>query len=109
MGVDPWIYYGHYRWSGLGIVAHEFGHHWGSHDSAWANDSYGFQPMIADLFFYMQRHKDMPYIDPNVNKLHFAKPDQLYGSVNTGMVARQPGTTPLNKIDHYFANNPLTQ
>jgi hypothetical protein len=57
----------------------------------------------------MQRHKDMPYIDPNVNKLHLAKPDQLYGGVNTGMVARQPGTTPLNKIDHYFANNPLTQ
>lgn len=109
LGVDPWIYYGHYRWSGLGIVAHEFGHHFGSHDSAWANDSYGFQPMIADLFFYMQRHKDMPYIDPNVNKLHLAKPDQLYGSVNTSMVARQPGTTPLNKIDHYFANNPLTQ
>ena len=107
LGVDPWIYYGHYRWSGLGIVAHEFGHHWGNHSSAWSNGNYGFQPMIGDLHFYMQHQNDLPYLDPNANKLHLANAADLYGSVSANIVNKAPNSSPWNKIDQYFADYPL--
>ena len=107
LGVDPWIYYGHYRWSGLGIVAHEFGHHWGNHSSAWSNGSYGFQPMIGDLHFYLQHQNDLPYLDPNVNKLHLANPVDLYAEVSANIVGKAPNSSPWNKIDQYFADYPL--
>ncbi len=29
LGVDTWIFYGHYRHSGYRIIAHEFGHGFG--------------------------------------------------------------------------------
>ena len=109
LGVDPWIYYGHYRWSGLGIVAHEFGHHWGSHSSAWANGSYGFQPMIGALHVYLQHQQDLPYLDPNVNKLHLANSADLYGGIDQNIVSKAPGSAPWNKIDQYFADYPLAK
>lgn len=108
LGIDTWIFYGHYRLSGLGIVAHEFGHHWGNHNSAWSNASYGFQPMIDNLFFYFQRQPGvLPYTDPNVNKFHLAPADQLYAGIANNIVNGKPGTAGINKIDRYFAANPL--
>ena len=55
LGVDTWLFYGHYRLSGYRIVAHEFGHHWGGHNSAWAMSNYGFEAMVDWLNFYFQR------------------------------------------------------
>ena len=108
LGVDTWIYYGHYRLSGYGLIAHEFGHHWGSHNSAWANDGYGFQPMMSWLHFYFQRQQgSLPYMDPNVNKFHLAPADQLYASISSNIVNGKPGTAPINKVDQYFAQHPV--
>lgn len=108
LGIDTWIFYGHYRLSGLGIVAHEFGHHWGNHNSAWSNGSYGFQPLVDNLFFYFQRQAGaLPYTDPNVNKFHLASADQLYAGIANNIVNGKPGTAPQNNIDRYFATHPL--
>lgn len=108
LGVDTWLFYGHYQLSGLGIVAHEFGHHWGSHNSAWANGSYGFQPLIDQLFFYLQRKpKALPYMDRDVNKFYLAPSSQLYVPVSANILNGKPGTAPLNNVDRYFAANPL--
>lgn len=108
LGVDTWLFYGHYQLSGLGIVAHEFGHHWGSHNSAWANGNYGFQPLIDNLFFYLQRKpKALPYMDRDVNKFYLAPSSQLYVPVSANILNGKPGTAPLNKVDRYFAAHPL--
>lgn len=108
LGVDTWLFYGHYRQSGYGIIAHEFGHGFGSHSSAWANSAYGFQPMMEWLHFYLQRQPgSIPYMDPDVNKFHLAPQDQLYVGINQGIVNAVPGKTRINPIDQYFADNPL--
>lgn len=110
LGVDTWIFYGHYRHSGYGIIAHEFGHGFGNHSSAWSNSAYGFQPMMAWLHFYFQRQAgSIPYMDPDVNKFHLASPDQLYAGVTSNIVNAVPGKTPINTIDQYFAANPLAK
>lgn len=110
LGVDHWIYFGHYRQSGYGIVAHEFGHHWGNHSSAWARADYGFQPMMDWLNFYFQRQAGgLPYMDPNVNKFHLAAPSQLYGDISPNILNGVASKTPLNPVDRYFAANPLSK
>ena len=108
LGVDTWLFYGHYRLSGYRIVAHEFGHHWGGHNSAWAMSNYGFEAMVDWLNFYFQRRPgSIPYMDPNVNAFHLTPDSALCQGVNQNMVKGVASTAPWNKVDEYFKNNPM--
>lgn len=108
LGVDTWLFYGHYRLSGYRIIAHEFGHHWGGHNSAWAMSNYGFEAMVDWLNFYFQRRPgSIPYMDPNVNAFHLTPNSALCQSVNQNMVKGVASTAPWNKVDEYFKNNPM--
>ncbi|MGL3044597.1 YncE family protein [Acinetobacter pecorum] len=108
LGVDTWLFYGHYRLSGYRIIAHEFGHHWGGHNSAWAMSNYGFEPMVDWLNFYFQRRPgSIPYMDPNVNAFHLTPGSALCQGVNQDMVKGVASTAPWNKVDEYFKNNPM--
>lgn len=108
LGVDTWLFYGHYRLSGYRIIAHEFGHHWGGHNSAWAMSNYGFEPMVDWLNFYFQRRPgSIPYMDPNVNAFHLTPDSALCQGVNQNMVKGVASTAPWNKVDEYFKNNPM--
>lgn len=110
LGVDTWLFYGHYRLSGYRIIAHEFGHHWGGHNnSAWAMSNYGFEAMVDWLNFYFQRRPgSIPYMDPNVNAFHLTPDSALCQGVNQNMVKGVASTAPWNKVDEYFKNNPIT-
>ena len=108
LGVDGWIYYGHYRQSGYRIVAHEFGHHWGNHSSAWAMEGWGFEAMMDNLNFYFQRQPgSLPYMDPNLNSFHTRPKSELCQEVNPTILNGVASKTPWNKVDEYFKNNPL--
>ena len=108
LGVDTWLFYGHYRLSGMRIIAHEFGHRWGGHSSAWAMENHGFEAMVDGLNFYFQRRAgSLPYMDPNVNAFHLTPDTQLCQGVNQDMVKRVAATAPLNKVDEYFKNHPM--
>lgn len=108
LGVDTWLFYGHYRLSGYRIIAHEFGHHWGGHNSAWAMSNYGFEAMVDGLNFYFQRRPgSIPYMDPNVNAFHLTPDSALCQGVNQNMVKGVASTAPWNKVDEYFKNNPM--
>lgn len=108
LGVDTWLFYGHYRLSGYRIIAHEFGHHWGGHNSAWAMSNYGFEAMVDWLNFYFQRRPgSIPYMDPNVNAFHLTPDSALCQGVNQNMVKGVASTAPWNKVDEYFKNNPM--
>lgn len=108
LGVDTWLFYGHYRLSGYRIIAHEFGHHWGGHNSAWAMSNYGFEAMVDWLNFYFQRRPgSIPYMDPNVNTFHLTPDSALCQGVNQNMVKGVALTAPWNKVDEYFKNNPM--
>jgi hypothetical protein len=108
LGVDTWLFYGHYRLSGYRIIAHEFGHHWGGHNSAWAMSNYGFEAIVDWLNFYFQRRPgSIPYMDPNVNAFHLTPDNALCQGVNQNMVKGVASTAPWNKVDEYFKNNPL--
>lgn len=108
LGVDTWLFYGHYRLSGYRIIAHEFGHHWGGHNSAWAMSNYGFEAMVDWLNFYFQRRSgSIPYMDPNVNAFHLTPDSALCQGVNQNMVKGVASTAPWNKVDEYFKNNPM--
>ena len=110
LGVDTWLFYGHYRLSGYRIIAHEFGHHWGGHNSAWAMSNYGFEPMVDWLNFYFQRRPgSIPYMDPNVNAFHLTPGSALCQGqeINQNMVKDVASTAPWNKVDEYFKNNPM--
>ena len=108
LGVDTWLFYGHYRLSGFRIIAHEFGHHWGGHNSAWAMSSHGFEPMVDWLNFYFQRRPgSLPYMDPNVNTFHLTPDAALCQGVNQNIVRGVASTAPWNKVDEYFKNNPM--
>ncbi|WP_228146886.1 hypothetical protein [Acinetobacter sp. ANC 4470] len=63
--------------------------------------------MIDNLHFYLQHQKDLPYLDPNVNKLHLANTADLYGGISANIVGKAPNSAPWNKIDQYFADYPL--
>ena len=109
LGVDTWLFYGHYTLSGYRIIAHEFGHHWGGHNSAWAMSNYGFEAMVDWLNFYFQRRPgSIPYMDPNVNAFHLTPDSALCQGVNQNMVKGVASTAPWNKVDEYFKNNPIT-
>lgn len=108
LGVDTWLFYGHYRLSGYRIIAHEFGHHWGGHNSAWAMAGHGFEAMVDWLNFYFQRRPgSIPYMDPNVNAFHLTPGSALCQGVNQDMVKGVASTAPWNKVDEYFKNNPM--
>ncbi len=110
LGVDTWLFYGHYRLSGYRIIAHEFGHHWGGHNSAWAMAGHGFEAMVDWLNFYFQRRPgSIPYMDPNVNAFHLTPDSALCQGqeINQNMVKDVASTAPWNKVDEYFKNNPI--
>lgn len=108
LGVDTWLFYGHYRLSGYRIIAHEFGHHWGGHNSAWAMSGYGFEPMVDWLNFYFQRQPgSLPYMDSNVNVFHLRSNSELCQSVNQNMVKGVATSAPWNKVDEYFKYHPV--
>lgn len=110
LGVDTWLFYGHYRLSGYRIIAHEFGHHWGGHNSAWAMAGHGFEAMVDWLNFYFQRRPgSIPYMDPNVNAFHLTPDSALCQGqeINQNMVKDVASTAPWNKVDEYFKNNPM--
>lgn len=108
LGVDTWLFYGHYRLSGFRIIAHEFGHHWGGHGSAWAMEGHGFEAMVDWLNFYFQRRSgSLPYMDPNVNAFHLLSNSEVCQGINQNMVKGVASTAPWNKVDEYFKNNPL--
>ncbi|OTG68011.1 hypothetical protein B9T25_07285 [Acinetobacter sp. ANC 4470] len=108
LGVDGWLYYGHYRLSGYRIIAHEFGHHWGGHNSAWAMEGYGFEAMIDGLNFYFQRQPgSLPYMDPTLNNFHLTPSSELCQSVSSNILSGVASKAPWNKVDEYFKNNPL--
>lgn len=108
LGVDTWLFYGHYRLSGFRIIAHEFGHHWGGHSSAWAMSGHGFEAMVDWLNFYFQRQPgSLPYMDPNVNAFHLLPDSAVCQGINQNIVKGVASTAPWNKVDEYFKNNPL--
>lgn len=108
LGVDTWIYYGHYRQSGYRILAHEFGHHWGGHNSAWAMPDYGFEAMMDYLNFYFQRQPgSLPYMDPNLNSFHTRSDSELCQGISKNILNGVASKTKWNKVDEYFKNNPL--
>lgn len=108
LGVGGWIYYGHYRQSGYRIVAHEFGHHWGGHNSAWAMEGWGFEAMMDNLNFYFQRQPgSLPYMDPNLNSFHTRPDSELCQGISQNILNGVASKTPWNKVDEYFKNNPL--
>ena len=110
LGVDTWLFYGHYRLSGYRIIAHEFGHHWGGHNSAWAMAGHGFEAMVDWLNFYFQRRPgSIPYMDPNVNAFHLTPDSALCQGqeINQNMVKDVASTAPWNKVDEYFKNNSM--
>ena len=105
LGVDTWNYYQHY-FKNNGIIGHEFGHHFGSHDSAWSNSSYGLQSSSAQLLDYFLRKQQLPYMDPNTNRFHLAPREMLYNGVVEGMrVPREDSE--VNNLERYFSANPL--
>ena len=108
LGVDTWLFYGHYRLSGFRIIAHEFGHAFGGHNTAWASVYEGFEAMVDELNFYFQRRPgSLPYMDPNVNAFHLTPDSQLCQGVNQNMVNSVAKNAPWNKVDEYFKKNPM--
>lgn len=106
LGIDTWYFYSHYFNADIGVIGHEFGHHWGSHDSAWANSSYGLQSVNLQLHQYFQRKQQLPYLDPYLNKFHLAPPEQLYNGIAESMRTPRPVTN-INRLEKYFQQNPL--
>ena len=106
LGIDTWYFYSHYFNADIGVIGHEFGHHWGSHNSAWANSSYGMQSINLQLHQYFQRKQQLPYMDPNLNKFHLAPSNQLYNGISQGMRKPRPNNE-TNNLERYFAQNPL--
>ena len=108
LGVDTWLFYAHYFNTSIGIVGHEFGHHWGGHNSAWAQSGYGLQPVNQQLHQYLQRKQRLPYMDPDLNKFHLTPREQLYNGVAENMRRPRPDSD-VNNLERYFAANPLKE
>ncbi len=106
LGIDTWYFYSHYFNADIGVIGHEFGHHWGSHDSAWANYNVGMQAITLQLHQYFQRKQQLPYMDPELNKFHNAPKDQLYNGIVENMRQPRPSSD-VNNLERYFAQNPL--
>ncbi|MGF1686515.1 hypothetical protein L4C36_07435 [Photobacterium japonica] len=107
LGIDTWLFYGHYYRSGFGILAHEFGHGFGSHDSAYANGGAGFQPLITDMHHMMLLDKTLPYIDDNINAFYTSPRELLHNGIAEHLRVPFPeGHT--NWAIEYFKNNPIS-
>lgn len=90
----------------IGIIGHEFGHHWGGHSSAWSLSGYGLQEVNGQLHQYLQRKQRLPYMDPDLNKFHLTPRDQMYNGVAAHMRTPRPDSH-VNHLERYFAANPL--
>ena len=106
LGIDTWYFYSHYFNADIGVIGHEFGHHWGSHDSAWSNYSLGLQSTNLQLHQYFQRKQQLPYMDPELNKFHKAPSNQLYNGIVENKRQPRPNSN-VNNLERYFAQNPL--
>lgn len=108
LGVDTWLFYGHYRLSGYRIIAHEFGHAFGGHHTSWASVYEGFEAMVDELNYYFQRRPgSLPYMDPNVNAFHLASNSEVCQGINQNMVNGVAKNAPWNRVDKYFEKNPM--
>lgn len=106
LGIDTWYFYSHYFNADIGVIGHEFGHHWGNHNSAWANSSYGIQAANLWLHQYFQRKGQLPYMDPDLNAFHKASADQLYNSISASLRKPRP-ISEKNRLENYFKEHPL--
>lgn len=108
LGIDTWNYYSHYYNSGIGVVGHEFGHHWGSHDSSFANSSNGLQPMTHDIHQMMIRQQVLPYLDDEINAFYKTPREEMYNGVDHSKRVPRPENQ-INLVERYFAENPMWQ
>nr|WP_086940037.1 hypothetical protein [Thaumasiovibrio occultus] len=108
LGVDTWIFYSHYYNSGVGIIGHEFGHHWGSHDSSFSNESNGLQPMTHDIHQMMIRQQVLPYLDDEINAFYKTPREEMYNGVDHNFRRPRPENH-INVVERYFAENPMWQ
>ncbi|GAL03907.1 hypothetical protein JCM19237_2058 [Photobacterium aphoticum] len=107
LGIDTWLFYSHYYREGFGILAHEFGHGFGSHDSAYANGGAGFQPLISNMHHMMLLDKTLPYIDDNINAFYTSPRELLHNGIAEHLRVPFPeGHT--NWAIEYFKNNPIS-
>ncbi|MDD1792834.1 hypothetical protein LRP50_06820 [Enterovibrio sp. ZSDZ42] len=106
LGIDTWFYYAHYYNSGIGVVGHEFGHHWGSHDSSFANEARGLQRMTHDIHQMMIRQQNLPYLDDEINAFYKSPQDQLHNSVAEHLRKPRPVDN-VNVVERYFQENAL--
>lgn len=105
LGLDTWNYYVHY-FRNNGALGHEFGHHFGSHDSAWANESWGMQRFTIQLLDMFLRKGELPYTDPNTNAFHLTPREFLYNGIDQNLRRVRP-VSEINALEAYFAANPL--
>ncbi len=108
LGIDTWNYYAHYYNSGIGVVGHEFGHHWGSHDSSFANSSRGLQLMTHDIHQMMIRQQVLPYLDDEINAFYKTPREEMYNGVAEHLRVPRPESN-INLVERYFAENPMWQ
>lgn len=106
LGIDTWFYYSHYYRSGIGVVGHEFGHHWGSHDSSFANEARGLQRMTHDIHQMMIRSEDLPYLDDEINAFYKTPRDQMHNGVEESFRRPRPESD-INLVERYFMENPM--
>ncbi|GGI77830.1 hypothetical protein GCM10007978_14380 [Shewanella hanedai] len=106
LGIDTWNYYSHYYNSGMGVVGHEFGHHWGSHDSSFSNSSRGLQLMTQDLHQMMIRCQSLPYLDDEINAFYKTPREEMYNGVDHRFRTPRPADN-VNLVEGYFAEKPL--
>lgn len=106
LGVDTWIYYSHYYNTGVGIIGHEFGHHWGSHSSSFSNQSNGLQPMTHDLHQMLIRRQSLPYLDDEINAFYKTPREEMYNTVDHNKRRPRPADH-VNLVERYFAENPM--
>ncbi|WP_114765766.1 YncE family protein [Vibrio rhodolitus] len=108
LGIDTWNYYAHYYNSGIGVVGHEFGHHWGSHDSSFANSSRGLQLMTHDIHQMMIRQQVLPYLDDEINAFYKTPREEMYNGVAEHLRVPRAESN-INLVERYFAENPMWQ
>lgn len=106
LGIDTWNFYSHYYNSGIGVVGHEFGHHWGSHDSSFANSSRGLQAMTHDLHQMLIRSQSLPYLDDEINSFYKTPRDEMYNGVDHNFRRPRPAGQ-VNLVERYFSENPM--
>lgn len=106
LGIDTWNYYAHYYNSGIGIVGHEFGHHWGADGSGFSAEWTGLQLMSHDIHQMMIRSQELPYLDDNLNGFYKTPREDLYNGIAQHMRVPRPASN-MNIVERYFAENPM--